>query len=452
MQKLSGIHLYINIANYDKIILDDLDRFRDVAHSIHALDTFFSSIESFGKKISPDHLVVEKVTGARLHLYIVDKADQAYEVVRVLSFYAYQLSRYINTNIPKYKTLMDFHINVGAAYGDFYEFEFIKDEYSELTTIGYVANIAAKLQAQSEIGKINIAENLYDSLSDCDKEIYEWVVEPTLAKYDQIGYYQTDLSKISSHAVIPDEEMERVRDYVSMVDLGEIEFAGIRSALNFKTLNKKQCKSLEGIPVFADIRGFTSQFEEDDSNLEEMASKTQNVLEAMYQVSTLHGGVHIQFQGDRELSLYHNIPEQKTDKGIIKEQTCFKSAVLAAMRIVDVVMPYSVHVGVGEDFGRLFATKIGARGEKDNILLGEPVTRADIMEDEMAGRDQVAISPRVYNSLKKEDPHLAEQFKKKGNCYVSQTGYQQYYNDLSDRMLRFNNRKRNYNGAWGDLV
>ena len=194
--------------------------------------------------------------------------------------------------------------------------------------------------------------------------------------------------------------------------MGAIDFATVRAPLNFRKLSKTQCKKLEGIPVFVDVRGFTSQFKEDDSNLEEMTQKTQQVLEAMYRVSTEHGGIHIQFQGDRELSLYHNIPEQTMNGTYQSEQKCFKAAVLASMRMIDVVKPYAIHVGVGEDFGRLFATKIGARGEKDNILLGETVIRADTMEDKYAAEDQVAITIEVYNGLKKEDAYLAKQLRR----------------------------------------
>lgn len=93
----------------------------------------------------------------------------------------------------------------------------------------------------------------------------------------------------------------------------------------------------------------------------------------MYYVSMKHGGIHVQFQGDRELSLYHNIPGESNNGISNPEKKCFKAAVLASMRMIDVVKPYSVHIGVGENFGPLYATKLGYRGEKDNILLGETV-------------------------------------------------------------------------------
>lgn len=452
MQKQSGIHFYINIMNFNDIILDEESRTGEVTHAIHALDTFFTSIEIFGKKQSKN-LVVEKITGARLHLYIVNDIASAYQHIKTIAAYAYKLAKYLNSDIPKYKTLKDFYINIGVAYGNFYNFEFsTKEGFSELTTIGYAANYAAKLQTLSGLNRISISEEIFEALPECERNHFEKVDEPSIKKYNQDCYFTEHLIYIESPVNISVEEMTAAKEYANSDNLGDIDFTSVHSPLNFRNLSKTQCKKLDGIPVFADIRNFTSQFEEDDSNLEEMAQKTQQILNAMYQISTGHGGIHVQFQGDRELSLYHNIPEQTINGAYQAEKKCFKSAVLASMRMIDTVKPYSIHIGVGEDFGRLFATKIGARGEKDNILLGETVIRADTMEDKYADEDQIAITAEVYNGLISEDTNLASQFKKIGNCFIATIGYQQYVSNVSYQQQQTNTTRNNYNGAWGDQI
>ena len=50
MKRRKGIHFYINIRNFNNIILDEEAMTGNVTHSLHALDTFFSSIENYGKK------------------------------------------------------------------------------------------------------------------------------------------------------------------------------------------------------------------------------------------------------------------------------------------------------------------------------------------------------------------------------------------------------------------
>ncbi len=77
MKRDEGAHFYINIKNYNEIVIDEETKTGQVTHSIHALDTFFSMIEQYAKKKYPVKLVVEKITGARLHLYVIDDISDA---------------------------------------------------------------------------------------------------------------------------------------------------------------------------------------------------------------------------------------------------------------------------------------------------------------------------------------------------------------------------------------
>lgn len=452
MRRYQGIHFYINITNFNDILLDEEAKTRKVTRSVHALDTFFSSIEAFAKKEYPTTLVIEKITGARLHLYVVDGIIPAFQAVKTVSAYAYKLCGFINKEIPKYQMLSDFHVNIGVAYGRFYDFEFTtKEGFSESTTIGHAANYAAKLQAKAGVGKLNISEDIYSVLSADEKSLYDKVADPTIKKYGHDCYFTVHLSKVISPRVIKSGELEEVKQRANTINLRDIDFAGVRKPLNFSNLSTTQCKELEGIPVFADVRDFTSQFSEDDSNLEEMAQKTQEILEKMYRVSSGHGGIHVQFQGDRELSLYHNVPGGTVDGVYVAASSCYKAAVLAAMRLIDAVKPYSIHIGVGEDFGRLFATRIGARGEKDNILLGETVVRADYMEDMKAAADQVAITAEVYNGLKGEDANLARQFRRtEDGTFIAKIGFVEYTRSITLSQQQKNTSVGNYNKAWGN--
>lgn len=360
MLQQTGIHFYINIVNFNEIIRDEESKTNQVTHAIHALDTFFSSVEAYGKKVSED-LVVEKITGARLHMYVIGDLTAAYQNVIAVSSYAYRLAGWINRDIPKYRTLLDFKINVGAAFGKFYEFEFDTDDgYSELTTIGYCANYAAKLQALSRDNCISVSEDVYKALGDDDRRYFNLVYDKSIHKYGQDKYYTESLSIVSKDEMIGEKELVAIKNYANSVNLQDIEYSDVRKRLNFSNLGKTQCKRIEGIPVFADVRGFTSQFNEDDSNLAEMSQKTRNILESMYHIILESGGTHVQFQGDREMSLFHNIPSHNVHGMKQKEATCFEAAILASMRMVDAVKPYSVHIGVGEDYGKMFATKIGA--------------------------------------------------------------------------------------------
>lgn len=447
MKKKTGIHFYISIVNYNSIIKADEKKDGKVNHFIHALDTFFSSIEYFGKRYFPESFVIEKITGARLHMYVLGTSvEKMFQAVVSVSVYAYNLAQRINYDIGKYRSLIDFQINVGASFGSFYEFEFqsqFDDSYSELTSIGYVANIAAKIQTKTSISSIGIDRSIYSELYGINKRLFDFYQDTSFLKYGLSGYYSASLKSFISKASIIQEDYDYATRYANKTNISDVEPSEPNNKLSFGSLAVTNCKMLNGIPLFCDVRGFTSQFKKDDSNLVEMAEKTRMILSSMYATVISNGGIHVQFQGDREFSIFHNY------SNVSENKKCFKDAVLAAMRLIDAVKPYSVKVGIGEAFGTMFATRIGARGKKDNIVLGQTVLDADRLEDQCAGESQIVVTADVYNGLRAEDERLARIFRKDGNNYITSTCFEQYKSDYSFQILFDNNEKKNYNPAWG---
>jgi class 3 adenylate cyclase len=376
-------------------------------------------------------------------MYVTDSLNQAFKVVAEVSGFAYKMTSYLNNEIAKYRTLLNFQIQIGACYGDFYEFTFRTEDLEEDTTIGYAANYAAKLQGLSEKTYISISSDIYEDLDSEYKKVFTVKQDDKIQKYGQRYYATTNIGKLRTVLDLA-EDLEKTKLYANKLNLGDIKFSSVRQSLNFDNLSKKECKKLIGIPLFADVRGFTSQFKKDDSNLEEMSQKTQEILQSMYEVVGKNKGIHVQFQGDREMALFHDHPDYP-------EYNCIPDAVAAALRIVDVIKTYQVCVGVGTSLGTLFAAKIGARGEKDNILLGTTVTQADRFEDERAGENQIVINGEIYSYLKDTRPIWANQFVRiADDCYRTTVGYKKMMEAVSIAQLEKNTRHNNYNGAWGE--
>ena len=197
MQKFEGIHFYVNVANFNEVVIDEEMKSDKVNHAIHALDTFFKSIESFGKKNFPEKFVVEKITGARLHMYVVDDIDKAYDIVEEVVEFTGNLAKYLNNNIAKYKTLQGFKVQVGACFGRFCNFKFKRKNADEETTIGYAANYAAKLQGLCNAGNIAISSNIFDGFSVDKKKKYVRCTSPKIQKYGEKCYYETSVSNLN---------------------------------------------------------------------------------------------------------------------------------------------------------------------------------------------------------------------------------------------------------------
>lgn len=439
MRKRKGLHFYINVSNFNDIVEDEEQR-GGVNHSIHALDTLFSLTEQFGKQKYPDDFIVEKITGARLHMYLYGDVEDTYEMAASIISYADGVASFMGTDIAKYKTLLKFELQAGVASGRFYEYEFETDSYDEITTIGFACNYAAKLQVLAHTGCISVSKDVYESMKDIwEQSSFVRMTSPTILKYKQLYYYEANMSDLKARIELTDKEREHIRDYANQRNLVDMKFPEVTRSLSLEYLSSTNGRRIEGVPVFADVRDFTSQFMPDDSNLAEMAEKTSRILEKLYSTTMGNGGVHVQFQGDREFALFHNVGEKK----------CFKEAVLCGMRMIDAVKPYSVHIGVGETFGKMYAVRIGARGEKDRLIIGRTVNEADRMEDEKAEEDQLAISTEVYEGLRSQDPELAKQFGRKDGVYITTLGYSAYTDRLKFAKQTSETKSHGYNGAWG---
>lgn len=439
MDKKNGLHLYINISNFNDILeKEEESNPTEPKHAIHALDTYFSSIEDFCKHHT-NNSTIEKITGARLHIYIEDSITNSYNAAKIISQFSYKLSSYLLDNVGKYKSLIRFKIQIGLAYGNFYIFEFNDSFYSELTSIGYAANFAAKLQALANNNCITISKDIFETIPEKDKTYFNKISDNYLKKYEQDYYYTSLLSKLSNNIDFS-KYLELSKEKANKVNLYEMNFASASKPIKYNILSKKECKTIEGIPFFADVRNFTTQFNKDDSNLEKMTIKTQKILQSMYTSIIENNGIHIQFQGDREFALFHNY----------KNYTCYKDAILAGLRIIDAVKTFQVNVGIGQSTGKMFASKIGAHSEKDYILLGKTVNEADTYEDKYAKENQIVISCQIYQQLIKIDSILASQFHKdeKNDFYITTQGYEHYSNNYRKHILKNNTRKKDYNGAW----
>ena len=53
MIQTEGIHFYINIATLDDVAENEEKTLGEMQHTIHALDTFFTSIEAYGLRHYP---------------------------------------------------------------------------------------------------------------------------------------------------------------------------------------------------------------------------------------------------------------------------------------------------------------------------------------------------------------------------------------------------------------
>ena len=280
MHKKFGIHFYINIDNLEQILIIDENKNDELKHSFHQLDTFIASIEKFSESF-PEDCVVEKFTTSRLHIYYRVKCDEDGKskevslknaIVRVFQIICF--SRCLVEKLKslgKYKNAPKFKIGVGIDIGNFVEFEFKDDEFTELTTIGSPANRAAKLQsviANDRDNDILISKAFFDVVQKYIPEIAsKFFGRGDLSSKIVVKAYYYDLTayggsikeieeviaQYSSWNKRKDAGLDFAEQKANQTNYGDIDFTSARKPIDFNTLSLRAPKVVEGGRCFIPI-------------------------------------------------------------------------------------------------------------------------------------------------------------------------------------------------------
>ena len=84
---------------------------------------------------------------------------------------------------------------------------------------------------------------------------------------------------------------------------------------------------------------------------------------------------------------------------------------------------------------------------KQPVLIGDTVNRANHYENDCADKNEIVISPAVFNHL--ADRSLKELFKKRDNYYVTGCDYNDFFSRVNNR-IEEENHDRDYRKPWCD--
>jgi class 3 adenylate cyclase len=472
----NGYHIYININNLAGILKNDEKKNDDLAKTFHQLNTFISATEQFVDCINQktgEEIYVEKLTGARIHLVFESKkiSGNAYEVALSLVGFSSLLADHLSNQIVKYTSLERYQLTSGVDYGSFVSFEFVDKDTSiiEGTSIGFPANNAAKLQSVADIGYLLSTQNAFDTVSLIEKRGFSELSPSKNIELDRrykafIGKKVYSISIASLGAICKrlfPSEVESTLQYASVIamatNFNEVKFSDATSKIDYSTLSLKNSKEVETCVFYSDIRGFSKKFLPNGANLDQMDQITTKVLKTMYSSIRAKNGIHVQFQGDRESAIFHHFRDLAGDYIV--------NSVHSGMILIDKIVELNtdtgfqnfmgvdrVTVGIGISFGTAYCTRLGKKGQKDNIAMGMTVLDADRLEDVYAYENEIAISGPIYRHLIdfcgesiQRDVYLSI-FTKRDDVYVTKTGLvsfkalvQQKYEDENAKTAKANN-------------
>lgn len=448
-----GLHFYINIANLDYLVKKDETDY-DMNHVFHLLNTFLVTLERFVLDNFDGNVEFEKLTGSRIHYFIKETSNinLCFAFLKISKF-VLDISRRILA-FGKYNFFKSIPIQIGADYGSFvdYNFKDYMSSYEEYTSIGFPANYACKLQILANNQEIIVSNkfakllyaNGYKGLDLIDLTRANFIYEKYGLASPYLVNFNTDYtcffeSKNPNFKFCVDNNFEHYVSYAlnvaEKVNLSDMEKRSPRDISNFSSFSLKNSAYFNGTVMFADVRGFTKQFAPDGHNLLKMSKLTEQILNLMYTNCAGQKGVHVQFQGDREFVIF--------DDGFENE-----AVVYALMVSSEVQKIADVSLGVGGNFGRIHAASVGINDADNEIkkqpsILGRMIIKANKLEDEEAGPNEIVISDDLYQKI--SNPILKKLFRKRKDYWVTGCNYRHFLDEEFRERQEQNHLDETYN-------
>jgi class 3 adenylate cyclase len=172
--------------------------------------------------------------------------------------------------------------------------------------------------------------------------------------------------------------------------------------------------------LFADVSGFTRYIDAAESDIERKTALC--VLHAIRKemasvVKSDFGGLRIQYQGDRVQALFH-LPkddEQRIARRAVETAIGLQSSMEHTIKeVLPEAKELKLAIGIG--LGKTLVSKLGTRGQRDRICLGEAVELAAQCEEKCTG-GQIGITKQLYELLP-EDLQIHFAFNTSVDCYT----------------------------------
>lgn len=446
----TGVHFYVNIKNLIDIIKEESDKDDDLKRTLHRLQIYFTG---FTTLIGLYGGTVEKYTSGRAHVYFeVDEDNKEETIENILKTVVaciYYNNKIFN-ELSKYKqySYPNFKVHAGVDYGDFIEYE-IEDEINdtEFTTVGAVANNSAKIQSYAKQDYIYILDRFYNELSSSLQNKFAELTEDERknikGKIKNSKIYKAHYNNIFDKEKM-DELEEDLRDVESKVEeeskklnITEISFEGARARLDFSGLSLSgKNKKFTGGVLCADVRGFTKLFNKSDNNLENLFEVMTEIYDIMGQTVSEYAGTKVQYQGDRIVAIFHDFADSSDYViRLLKSAFALNEKIQQFNSREDIQEKLGnkdIYIGIGCSTGDIIATRLGSKGNKDNIILGEVGLNADNCEDKYAEKNNTVINKAFKDLIKDKIDVVEYQILNEAFSSISTTSYYETSITLSD--------------------
>jgi class 3 adenylate cyclase len=416
-----GAHVYVEILGVAALAsADDFGTSTDYKRLIQAVHVYQREVSRIVEGSSMFDAVRVHFQGTKLHSLFYRPIEDGEELAAKAVLLALVLREFVRSVFnPAYPAYSDFDIAAGIDLGSAIGTRNGTKGDRELLFLGAPANHAAKIM--SSAGRLLLTEAVYDALPDDLQALCSEVGDSVYRLRPVEG---EDLGELLEERGIEwdvEESAERVRKDKERFPLSLISYGSATAKIDLDDLSIYNNKRVLAATLFGDVAGFTAYI--DAAETEEERQEALRVFHAIRKeqarvIRDDYPGLRVQFQGDRVQGLFH-LPE---DDGAKIAETAIEAAVGLQSSMEHTVkhcLPEAkdLHLAVGVDLGTTLVSKLGTRGHRDRICIGEAVGGAESNE-ERCGGGMIGVSKAVCGLLP-EDLGKHFSWNAEAGCYAA---------------------------------
>jgi class 3 adenylate cyclase len=405
-REIYSAHIYVQVSNFARLASGGLyaeDDYKRLIQGVHIYQREVTRIvEGLGGTLV-------HFQGPKLHVLFYRPIDKAKKLASRAVLLQLVLKDFVkNVFNPAFPDYEDFTMAGGADLGDAIGTMDGINGDRELLFLGAPANHAAKIISSAQ--RLRLTQEVYEALPD---DLAELCFKTADGPYQLKFVTCHDLDELlTAHGLTWDRDASasRVKEDKKSFPLKDIGYSSAETPIDLDDLSISNNKRVLGAAIFADVSGFTAYI--DAATSEDDKKAALRVFHAIRKetarvISGDFDGLRIQYQGDRIQGLFH-LP-QDDEEAIVKKVVEAAAGLQSSMEsTLKACLPEAseLRLAIGVDLGTTLISKLGARGQRDRICLGEAVENAAQLEERSAG-GQIAGSSQVHSLLPE---YLCERF------------------------------------------
>lgn len=395
-REIYGAHIYIQVPNFARLASEDIANEETYKRLIQGIHIYQREITRIVATLGGTFIHFQ---GPKLHALFYRPIDNPQELASRAVILQLVVKDFVK-NVFNPAFAYDFSIAGGADLGDAIGTMDGINGDRELLFIGSPANHAAKIISSPQ--RLRLTQNIHDRLPD---DLRALCFKTDDSHYQLQPVSSNDLDKLLIASKLTwkrSTSIANIENDKRRFPIQNINYSTARAEIELDDLSISHNKRVFAATLFADVSGFTKYVDKAISEEEKRAAlrvfhairkETARVITGDF------NGLRIQYQGDRIQGLFY-LPFNN-EAAIVKKVVEAAAGLQSSMKYtLKACLPEAkdLKLAIGISLGTTLVSKLGARGQRDRICLGEAVEEAARLEERSDG-DQIALDGKVLTFL-----------------------------------------------------